>query len=161
MEEKITLENLERWHRYFAAECNNRAWDLASKSDRIPTEDQEMLNLAHASAYHWSALGKPVNNARADITLAHIHALLGHGQDAMKYALRALAFFESSPAEDWDLAFAHSELAFAAAVLGDEYLHAKHYALAKEQGEAIKEDENRQVFLDEFAKIPREVQPRL
>ena len=41
------------WHRYFAIEFNNLAWDL-SVQDRSPKEDEEMLNAAHASAFHWT-----------------------------------------------------------------------------------------------------------
>ena len=37
------------WHRYFAMECNNRAWQLAVQS-RTHEENLEMLNAAHAAA---------------------------------------------------------------------------------------------------------------
>jgi hypothetical protein len=47
-------------------------------------------------------------------------------------------------------------MAFAAAVLGDRELHAKHYTLAKQRGEAIKEEEDRKVFMEEFSRIPSE-----
>ena len=158
MPDEPTPEMIEKWHRWFAVECNNRAWDLSSKPNRTPSEDQEMLYSAYTAAYHWSKAGKPVNDARADLTLAHVHALLGQGQLALGYAQRCLAFFESNVGEDWDVAFAHAEMAFAAAVLGDADLHAKHYAQAKKLGEAIQEEEDRTVFLDVLARIPDHVQ---
>ncbi len=46
------------WHKRFAIEANNRAWDLAIVP-RTPTEDREMLDAAHSSAWHWSAIGTP------------------------------------------------------------------------------------------------------
>ena len=160
MSEQPTQEMIDKWHRWFAVECNNRAWDLMSKSDRTPADDRDMLNMAYASAYHWSKVGTPVNGARADVTLAHAHALLGQGQFALQHARRCLAFFESNPGEDWDIAFAHAEVAHAAAVLGDAELHARHYAAASARGAAIAEDEERRVFQEEFSHIPATVHAR-
>jgi hypothetical protein len=45
-------------------------------------------------------------------------------------------------------------MAFAAAALGDTGLHARHYAEAQARGQAIAEDEDRAVFLDELKRIP-------
>ena len=41
-------------HRYFAADCFNKAWELMEKTDRTPAEDDEMLRLSLASHYHWT-----------------------------------------------------------------------------------------------------------
>lgn len=147
---------LQRWHRHFAVEGNNQAWTLAAKTGRSPDEDRDMLNQAYASAWHWSKVGTALNGARADVTIAHVLALLGHGPLALAHARRSLAYFEAHPAEDWDLAFAHAEIAHAAAVLGDGPLRANHYALAKQLGAEIAEDEDRRVFLDELARIPHQ-----
>jgi hypothetical protein len=48
-------------------------------------------------------------------------------------------------------------MAFAAAVAGDADLHRKHYAAAKQSGEAIKDEQDRQIFLDSFAKTPAQI----
>lgn len=157
MQEKPTQETIDQWHRWFAIECNNRAWGLAAKPDREPGENREMLNAAYAAAFHWSKIGQPINNARADLTLAQAHALLGQGEQALHYAQRCLAFFESNAGEDWDLAFVHAAVAHAAAVAGDADLHAKHYALAEQLGQAIQDAEDRAVFADEFTKVPKTV----
>ena len=157
MTDEPTPEMIEKWHRRFAVECNNRTWDLIDRPKRAPAEDQEMLYTAYAAAFHWSKVGKPINNARADVTLAHVHALRGEGEMALRYAQSSLTFFESNAGEDWDVAFAHAEMAFAAAVLGDADLHARHYSEAKRRGEAIQEEEDRTVFMDEFSRIPSQV----
>ncbi len=145
---------IDRWERWFGVECNNRAWDLIAREVRTPDEDLEMLHAAHAAAYHWLKVGRPVNFARADLTLAHAHALLGRGELALAYALRCLALFEAGEGEDWDLAFAHAEVAFAAAVLGDADRHARHYAAARQHGEAIAGEADRRIFMEELARIP-------
>ena len=102
-----------------------------------------MLSAAFASAYHWAQLKAPLKDARADLTVAHVLALLNQGPLALEYARRCLAFFESQGGEDWDLAFGHAELAHAAAKCGDHTLHSYHYARARELGEAIQEADRR------------------
>jgi hypothetical protein len=155
--EKPSPEMIDQWHRWFAVECNNSAWDLASRSSRTSAENEEMINLAYAAVLHWSKVGKPIHQARADVTLAHALALAGHGELALRHAQRCLAFFEANPAEDWDIAFAHAEVAHAAAVEGNASLHAKHYALAQEHGQVIQDETDRKIFLDELSRIPNQV----
>src|SRR5437867_171566 len=59
--------------------------------------------------------------------------------------------------EDWDVAFAHSEMAHAAAEMGDAKRHAEHYSTAKRLGDAIANEEDRKQFLEEFSRIPATV----
>jgi hypothetical protein len=151
----MTPAELDRSHRYYAVECNNRAWDLCAQDTRSAAEAQEMLLTAYASAYHWGQIGQAENQGRAACLLAHVHALLGQGAQAKNYAESALAIFTADPGEDWDLAFVQAELALAAQVLGDAAAHAAHYAQAKALGEALAEEGDREVFFTEFARIPK------
>lgn len=70
MTQQSTRLEMEKWHRWFAIDCNNQAWDLASKEDRDEDDTQLMVYAAFTAAFHWSMIGQPVNNARADVTLA-------------------------------------------------------------------------------------------
>jgi hypothetical protein len=153
----MTPEEIQKSHRRFAVECNNRAWDLATQAERSPAENREMLLSAHAAAFHWSKVGTPLNDVRAEVLLAHVHALLEQGAEALRYAEQVLKFCESNPCEDWDLAFAYAEMAFAASTVDEAILHRKFYELAEAQGPAIKDEEDRAVFLTEFARISRPV----
>src|SRR5512146_1896119 len=103
------------WHRRFASECNNRAWQLAEAASRTAAEDAEMLDAAHAAALHWRAVGTELHAARATMLLAQVHALLGHGALALPYARASFAFVTSHESADWEVAFAHAILANAAA----------------------------------------------
>jgi len=145
---------IDRWHRWFAVEANNRAWDLTAAASRTPDEEREMRLAAYAAAFHWSKVGTPVNDMRAEMLLAHVHALSGEGQEALGYARRCLTFCESAPGEEWDHAFAHLEMALAAAAAGDAALHAEHHARARALGEALADAHDRQTFAVEFARIP-------
>ena len=157
MDEKPTQEMIDKWHRWFAVQSNNRTWDLVAKPDRSPEEDREMLAGAYASAFHWAKVGTPIHAARADLALAHAHAALGQGGQSLSHAQRCLSFFEAGQGEDWDLAFAHAAMAYAASVAGDAALHAKHYAAATACGAQIVDAEDRRIFEEEFARIPKGV----
>lgn len=155
MAERPSPEEIARWHRYFAVETNNRAWDLCEKEGRTEAEDREMLDAAHATSLHWGHVGTAVHHARATLLLAHVHALLGRGEQALGDARLALGMFGSCEAEDWDLAFAHAIVGQAAAALGDEATHAEHYATAVALGRAIAGDEDREIFQTFLARLPR------
>jgi hypothetical protein len=142
------------WHRRFAAESNNRAWRLSEATSRTAAEDREMLEAAHAAAYHWRKAGTEVHAARADMLVAHVNALLGHGSIAMRYARASLDSVTSRASPDWEVAFAHAVLANAASAAGDPDLHAHHHALAKKIGLALANAEERQIFEATFSRIP-------
>jgi hypothetical protein len=46
----------ESWHRFFAATASNFAWQLAELSAR-EVDLRELLNAAHAAAWHWQSVG--------------------------------------------------------------------------------------------------------
>jgi hypothetical protein len=155
MNREPSQEMIDEWHRWFAVACNNRAWDLIDRAIRTEKDNREMLLNAFAAAYHWSKVGTLVHVARADMLLARVYSMLKDPDQALAYARGCLAFFEKGQGEDWDLAFAHAEMALAAATAGDVTLHIRHYAVAQVLGAAIKDPEDRQIFLDEFKRIPK------
>src|SRR5262245_21827739 len=73
------------WHRFFAAAANNRAWELAELQAR-EVDIRELLNAAHAAAWHWQAVGNELNRMRALMLLAQAHAMAGLGTSALAYA---------------------------------------------------------------------------
>jgi hypothetical protein len=141
-------------HRRFAAEANNCAWQLSEAASRSPAEDRDMLEAAHAAAYHWRKVGTEVHAARAEMLLAHVHALLGHGSIAMPYARASFASVTSRESPEWEVAFAHAVLANAACAHGDAALHAHHYGLASTIGHGLADPEERQIFEAAFSRIP-------
>ena len=154
MAEANNEQDVATWLRRFAVESNNRAWQLSEAEARSSAEDQEMLEAAHAAAYHWRKVGTAVHAARADMLLAHVHALLGHGAIAMPYAQASFASVTSRESPDWELAFAHAVLANAAFAAADAPLHAHHYALAQKIGSGLANAEDRTIFEATFSRIP-------
>jgi hypothetical protein len=143
-----------KWRRWFAMEANNRAWRLADVAARTSAEDAEMLDAAHAAAFHWRPIGTPLNIARAQMLLGHVHALLGHGAPAMGNAQAAFDFVSSRPSDPWEVAFAHAVLANAASAAGDGALHRAHHAEAKSLGAALANPEDREIFDAMFRTVP-------
>lgn len=141
------------WHRYFAVECNNRSWQLAMQS-RTAEQDLEMLNAAHASAFHWATMGAKLNDMRAKTLLAEVHALLGLGASALKYAEESRSYFLARDTEDWEIAYAHVIHAHAAATAGASELHSDSYARALAALEAIADEEDRKIVLQTFEQVP-------
>ena len=154
MADKPSPEDLARWHRCFASECNNRAWQLADQTTRTEAENDEMLNAGHAAALHWSRVGDELNDARARLLLAHVHAGCGNGQMALRYARASHAYFMGNASPDWEVAFSHAVMAHAGAAAGDRDLHATHYHAARTAGDAIKDSEDKATFEASFASIP-------
>ena len=141
--------DLAAWHRFFAIEYNNRAWDLAVQS-RTPIEDEEMLNAAHAAALHWAAGGDELNQMRAKMLLAEVHALLGYGTSALAYAQRMCRFFLSRETPDWEVAFAHAIHAHAAHAAGEINVFKAAYAEASQALNAISDPDDRAIVQQTF-----------
>jgi len=146
--------DIAKWNRWFAIETNNLAWTLAEESARTPAQQEEMINGAHAAAYHWSKVGSELNKARAEMLLGLVHALVGNGSLAMLYARRSFEYISSHESPDWEIALAHAVLALAADAAEDRSLHAEHYALAKAAGDAIADSGDKEIFDRVFTQLP-------
>jgi hypothetical protein len=150
--EKITITPA--IHRQLAVDLFNNTWTLLDKSDRSAGEADLMIHTAHASAYHWHQVGAPLNFARSDWQLSRVYAVLDFPESALYYAQHCLALCQAAGIGDFDLAFAFEALARAHAIdqnrdQSQHYLH-----LAREAGEQIEEEDDRQHFLAELATIP-------
>jgi hypothetical protein len=122
-------EEIRQWHKRFAVEANNRAWDLAEQSGLTADEKIELFHTAHASAYHWSQIGTPQQIAQAELLLGHAHATLGNGEVAMEFATSAWDTITSGESAPWEVAFARAILAGAAAAASNPDLHREHWAM--------------------------------
>lgn len=154
MPNNLTEEEIARSHRWHAVECNNLAWSLAELPSRSELQDEEMLNAAHASAFHWGKVGDELNQARGRMLLAHVHALVGDGKAALTSARQSHDYITAHNPPDWEIAFSYAILAHAAHAAGEADLHREYYAKAKELGEAIADPEDKKIFLATFKTIP-------
>jgi hypothetical protein len=148
------LEPQER--RKIGAALFNRVWTYLDKPDRTPDDDELMVHMAHASAYHWreSGLGSPENAARSEWQISRVYAVLGRGEPALHHARRCLDICEANDIGDFDLAYAHEAMARAAFVAGDAERGERHLAAAREARAGISEDDDRELFDKDLATIP-------
>jgi hypothetical protein len=150
----LSPEEITRSHKWHAIECNNLAWNLADRPARTAAEDEEMLHAAHASAFHWAKVGTALNQVRATMLLAHVHAALRDGRAALAYAQRCNDDLAAHNPPDWEMAFSEAVLAHAAFAAGEADLHREHYARAQQLGQAIADPEDKEIFLKTFNHIP-------
>lgn len=141
------------WQRYLAMESNNRAWQLAV-TERSTDQDREMLNAAHAAAWHWQQVGTELHHKRAVLLLAEVHALLGLGTTALAYAQEAHQYLLRVESPDWEVAYAHTVLAHAAAVIGAAALHECAYTEARAALDRVADAEDRRIVEQTFTLIP-------
>jgi hypothetical protein len=146
--EKKELYKLEEAQREFGKQTNKRTWELLMKENRSPTEDQQMLEAAYASSYHWKMAGTPLNHQRAAWLLAHVYTVLGQADQALFHARACQALTEKHQAlmEDFDLAYAAEGLARANALAGSLDDARRLKTEARQLGNQIKDPEDKKIF---------------
>ncbi len=132
--------------RQLAVELFNRGWTLMETDERTEEQDDELINTAHASAYHWTQVGTPANRARSEWQLSRVYTVLDRPEPALHHARRCLAYCEENPQaiEDWDLPYAHEALARAHALAGEADVAGRHAAAARELAAGVAGAEDRE-----------------
>ena len=153
-----TPDNLlpDSWHKYFAIQANNTAWTLSESLADISL-NTEILDTAHASAWHWRVVGKEINHMRSVMLLALVHARMNMGPSAWAYAERMRMYFtEKNDTPDWELAFTHTVHALAARAFGQsaEFKASRQAALQSLQ--KIQDPADRDVVMKTFQLISQE-----
>lgn len=132
--------------RQLAVDLFNRAWTLMETDERTPEQGDELINTAHASAYHWTQVGTPANRARSEWQLSRVYVVLGRVEPALHHARRCREICEASPEamEDWDLPYAHEALARAHALAGEADEAGRHASAARELAGRVTGAEDRE-----------------
>ena len=143
-------------HRSLGAGLYNRTWDLLEIEGRTPAQDDELVDTAHASAWHWRQVGNAANAARGHWLCSRVYAVLGRGEAAVHHARRANEVLAAGGEgiEDWDAAAAAEAMARALAVSGDRDGAAEWKARASSALAAVAEAEDRSAIEGDLATIP-------
>jgi hypothetical protein len=149
-EEKVYTEA--EAHRHFAIRFNGMTWDLLDRADRTKEEDERMLYSAFASCRHWLEAGTGVHHQRGEWMIARVYSVLGLGEAAVRHANRCLDLTEehAGEMEDFDKAFAYEAVARANAIAGNRGEALKYIELAEKAGEAIADEQDKEIFLGDF-----------
>ncbi len=149
--------DIDKWHRWFAIECNNKAWDIAELPNRTIEQTQAMLLSAYTSWWHWSQIGQAVHYARAEMLLAWVNAVADRGADALQHIDSARDLIDQS-ADDtsaWDRAFLQLAEAKAAQAAGDQDRHRTTFLGLDAARDTLKEPSDLDTF-DNFVKHIKE-----
>jgi tetratricopeptide (TPR) repeat protein len=145
--------NPEDVHKFYSAGCFNQAWDLIDKPQRSAEENESMIQLAHAALWHWSQRPdcSDKNLSIGYWQLSRIHALLGDGPTAGKYAKICL---EKTPKDDaFLLGYAFEALARAELTQGNPDKAKEHHAEASRLSKGIQEAESKQLLLSDLESL--------
>lgn len=143
-------------HRAIGVGLYNRAWDLLGIEDRTAAQDDELVDTAHASAWHWRHVGNAANEVRSQWLCSRVYAVLGRGEPAVHHARRAneVLAIGGEGLEDWDAAAAAEGMARALAVSGDLEGAAAWKARSAAALAAVADAEDRSVIEGDLATLP-------
>ncbi len=137
-----------------AASLFNRVWELLEQADRTPSDDDEMVNAAHASRLLWSTIGDAQNFAIGDWQISRVYSVLGRSEPAVFHARRCLDHSMLVEGQPWLLASAYEGLARAYAVAGDRAAAAEWKAKAEERLQQVDDADDREIVERDIATLP-------
>jgi len=138
------------FHRKTAVRCFNGTWDYLEKTKRTEQDDQKMLQLAHASRYHWAFVGTPRNKAVGDWQISRVYAALKQPHLSLLFAMSSLEICKKEKLPDI-LATAYESVARAYAVTKDSASARKYLRLARDQLNTLNlRPEDRKLYLGQI-----------
>ncbi len=149
-DEKMTVKE---FHRKMAVETNNGVWPFLDKANPTQEDLEEALHMAHASRYHWSKVGQPINIARAEYVISRVYSAMKRAEPAIYHAKRCLEMTEQAGVKDFDIAFAYEVMTRARALAGRKADCKKLRALAQKAIDDVKEPEDKKICQTELDKV--------
>lgn len=142
-------------HRHFSAVCFNGTWGLLDKPERTPAEDELMLQMAHASFYHWLRRTDctPINRSVGYWQLSRVYAVLGQGDNALRYAESCVALNATGEMPPFYVGYAWEATARAQLGLGDHAAVAAAMAHAREALAQVTDEGERTALANDLATL--------
>jgi len=148
--------NSQEIHKSQSVECFNGVWKLLKQEKRTDAENLLMLEMTHASLYHWLQREdvRPVNESIGLWQISRVYAGLGDGENARDYGERCIAVSESAGLSAFYRGYGREAVSRAKYILGliDDAL--KELRQAKTFLETVTDQEEREYLsrdLDELA----------
>jgi tetratricopeptide (TPR) repeat protein len=144
-------------HRVFSVEAFNAAWELIEKEDRSARDVEEMIALAHASAWHWSKRRdvRPKNRAISAWQLSRVYAEAGRYDEAERYANRSLEVATEGKVGPVFTGYAYEALARLANETGETKRRDEWLDLAKAEAEKVDDKQDREQLLKDLEELSR------
>jgi hypothetical protein len=142
-------------HKYFSAECFNRAWDYIDKPVRIRDEDDRMLHLSLASLWHWTQREDctPTNLSIGYWQVSRVFTLLRQANNARHYGELCLVEAQKEGVLPFYLGYAYEALARAEMVAGNMDAMEKYLLQAHQVADSLPDPEAKKQLLSDLAII--------
>ena len=142
-------------HKYFSAECFNRAWDYIDKPVRTSEENDRMLQLSLASLWHWTQREDhtPTNLSVGYWQVARVYALLQLPELSRHYGQLCLDAALVEGVLPFYRGYAYEALARAEKVAGQIKEMEKFLAQAHQVAVSLPDPEAKQQLLNDLATI--------
>ncbi|MBM3123946.1 MAG: hypothetical protein FJZ87_02610 [Chloroflexi bacterium] len=140
-------------HRYFAAECFNKAWEYIDNHNRSAEEDLAMLQTAMTSLWHWTqrADATPANLSVGFWQVSRVFALLGQADNARRFAEASLRLAQGEG--PFYIGFAYEALARAEMVAGNRAKMNEYLSKARECADQVEDLEDKEVLVVDIGTI--------
>jgi hypothetical protein len=147
--------DLQAAHKYFSAECFNRAWDYIDKPVLKSDEGDRMLQLSLASLWHWTQREDctPTNLSIGYWQVARVYALLRLADQAKHYGQLCLEASKNAGVEPFYEGYAYEALARAELVADNEEGMEKYLIQAHQIASALTNAEEKKMLLKDLASI--------
>ena len=152
---KKPIFDLQAAHKYFSAECFNRAWDYIDKPVRKKNEGDTMLQLSMTSLFHWTQREDctPTNLSIGYWQVSRAYALLRNADQARHYGQLCLEEAQSEGVEPYFRGCAYEALARAELVADNEDGMEKYLIQAHQIATALTDAEEKKMLLKDLATI--------
>ncbi|EFU40893.1 hypothetical protein PVOR_18644 [Paenibacillus vortex V453] len=109
-------------HKQFAMDCFNQVWDILENKQRTPQEEEDMIHMCHSSFWHWTRVEDHTqrNLSIGYWQLSRVYAVVGQGDQALRYAKRCITVGSSASLEPFYIGYGYEAEARAYLVLGDK-----------------------------------------
>jgi hypothetical protein len=141
-------------HKYFSAECFNRAWDYIDKPARNAEEEDRMLQSSLASLWHWTQREDctPTNLSIGYWQVARVYALMRQADQSKHYGQLCLKASQTEGVLPFYLGYAYEALARAEAA-GEHEEMDKFLAQAHQVAATLPDPEAKEQLMKDLATI--------
>jgi hypothetical protein len=142
-------------HKYFSAECFNRAWDFIDKPIRSKSEEDKLLQLSLASLWHWIQRkdSTSTNLSVGYWQVSRVFALLRQADNAKHYGLLCLEVSQGEGILPFYRGYAYEALARAEMVAGNEDEMEKYLIQAHQVAAVLPDPKPKKQLLSDLATI--------
>lgn len=138
--------------RKLAAGLFNETWRLLDKPDRTAEENARMIHCAHASRFHWEAVGNARNRAVGEWQISRVYSVLVLAESALYHAKLCMELTEANGLNPFHRACAHEGMARALS-LSDKAAARAHYQAARDLASSIEDREDRNILESDLLTI--------